>query len=234
MPVYKIAELNILINPIYSYTERQLAPYLSDSAEYEFDASASMSEVEQNYDKSKNIPIHMYEGSIVYTKICKKMLESYDGFFFHSSSLSVDGEGYLFTALSGTGKSTHTALWCELFGSRAVMINDDKPLIRKINGKFYVCGTPWMGKSNIGANKAAPVKAIYVLKRGTENRAERISTAEVFKELLEATLVPNSRENMAKLLELYDGLFSAVKLFRLTCTPEIEAAKIAYEAANTD
>ena len=176
-------------------------------------------------------PPQLCEGTVIFTKICKKVLESYDGLFFHSSSLSLDGEGYLFTALSGTGKSTHTAFWRELFGDRVTMINDDKPIIRKIDGRFYVCGTPWMGKSNIGTNMNAPIKAVYVLCRGEENRAEQVSPSKVFRELLEATLLPEKGENTVKLLELYDELFSSVKLIKLSCKPDIEAAKVAYAAA---
>ncbi|MDO4883195.1 MAG: hypothetical protein Q3975_07570, partial [Oscillospiraceae bacterium] len=129
---------------------------------------------------------------------------------------------------------THTSYWRELFGDKVTMINDDKPIIRKIDGKFYVCSTPWMGKSNIGTNLNAPVKAVYVLKRGDENRAEQVSPAKVFRELLEATLLPDKRENTAKLLELYDGLFSQAKLVELYCKPEIEAAKTAYNAVNKE
>ena len=232
MPVYKIADINILINPVYGYTERQLADYLASETDYAFDATATAEEIAEKVRSQDNrFPPQLCEGTVIYTKICQKVLEGFDGLFFHSSSLCLDGEGYLFTALSGTGKSTHAAFWRELFGDRVTMINDDKPLIRRIGGRFYVCGTPWMGKSNIGTNTKAPIKAIYVLCRGGENRAEAVSPAKVFKELLEATLLPGKRENTARLLELYDELFSSVKLFRLSCKPEIEAARVAYEAA---
>ena len=146
----------------------------------------------------------------------------------------LDGEAYLFTALSGTGKSTHTALWRKRFGDRVTMINDDKPIIRNIDGKFWVCSTPWMGKSEIGTNIDVPIKAVYVLQRGEKNTAERVSTARVFKQLLEATLVPDTAENMQKLLELFDGLFSSVPLFLLSCNTDEEAAQVAYNAANKE
>ncbi len=232
MPVYKIADINILINPIYSYTERDLAPYLCGEGDFEFDASADAEAIAGLQQPGEPFYPQIAEGAVINTKICRKMLECYDGFFFHSSSLSIDGEGYLFTAKSGTGKSTHTALWRNLFGSKAVMINDDKPIVRKIDGRFYVFGTPWMGKSKIGTNTKAPVKAIYVLERGSENRVERVSPSKVFRELLEATLLPAEKENMGRLLQLYDELFSSVMLFRLSCRPDEEAARLAYAAAN--
>lgn len=235
MSVYRIAEINILINPIYDYTKRLIEPFITERADYEFDASASNEEIKRQMEKEQNpVSPALYEGSVILTKICKKVLESYDGMFFHSSCLRLDGEGYLFTARSGTGKSTHTAFWRELFGDRVTMINDDKPIIRKIDGRFYVCSTPWMGKSNIGTNLIAPIKAVYVLCRDGQNSCEPVSPAAVFRELLEATLIPDKKENTARLLELFDELFSSVKLFRLRCRPDIEAAKTAYAAANSE
>ena len=211
MAIYKIAEINILINPIYGYTKKQMEPFICGETDYEFDASATREEIERSVSRDETpVPPALHEGPIILTKICRRMLEDYDGLFFHSSSLCLNGEGYLFTALSGTGKSTHTSYWRELFGDKVTMINDDKPIIRKIDGKFYVCSTPWMGKSNIGTNLNVPVKAVYVL------------------------LLPDKRENTAKLLELYDGLFSQAKLVELYCKPEIEAAKTAYNAVNEE
>ena len=232
MPIYKIAEIPILINPVTPQTERRLLPYLSDSAEFEFDASVSMEEIEEYTAKSKTpcLP-YLAEDALVLTKISREVLSSYNGCFFHSSCLELDGEGYLFTALSGTGKSTHTANWRRYFGDRVTMINDDKPLIRKINGRYYVCSTPWMGKSDIGCNMISPIKAVYVLKRGEENTAAASTPAKQIRQLMEATLLPDSKENMVRLLTLFDDLFLHVKLIELYCTPGIESARVAYEAA---
>ena len=119
----------------------------------------------------------------------------------------------------------------ELFKDRVVMINDDKPIIRNKDGVFYVYGTPWMGKSNVGNNIKAPVKAVYILKRGEKNSAVRMKPGEVFKNLLEATVVHTDRKNMDKLLILFDEFFSSVPLYLLTCNMDIEAAQVAYNAS---
>ncbi len=235
MAIYEIARLNIKIDPLYEETRARLEPFLSESGDCDFEASVTRGEVEE-YMKETNagFPPHMCEGPLILTNICKRVLAEYDGFFFHSSCLELDGEGYMFTALSGTGKSTHTANWRRVFGDRVKMINDDKPIIRKIDGRFYVCSTPWMGKSDIGCNAIAPIKAVYVLTRGGTNTAEHVSPGTVFKQLLEATLLPKSKDSMAKLLELYNGLFSQVQLIRLSCNKDVESARVAYAAANTE
>lgn len=74
---------------------------------------------------------YISESGIINTLVCREILDNYDGLFFHSSALMLDGKAYLFSAPSGTGKSTHTALWQRHFGGRVQMINDDKPIIRK-------------------------------------------------------------------------------------------------------
>ena len=151
MPVYRIAELNIKMEPEYAETIDRLVPYLTDGDSVDFEVERD-AEGFAAFEAASNFPDRpdLNEGPYLYTKICKKILGDYDGFFFHSSALALDGEGYLFTALSGTGKSTHTRNWRKLFGERVTMINDDKPIIRRIDGRFFVCGTPWMGKSDIG------------------------------------------------------------------------------------
>ena len=118
----------------------------------------------------------------VYRKICDQMPER-DTFLFHCSAIAVDGKAYLFTAPSGTGKSTHTRLWREVFGDRAVMINDDKPLLHVASesaqtGKdgtsaqpqVLVYGTPWDGKHRLSTNTVAPVAGICLVERGEEGR----------------------------------------------------------------
>lgn len=232
MPIYNIADLNILINPLSKEIKKRLLPYITDSDSFDFEVKVSQSEIEEYIANSKEkCSSFAAESTLILKKICNRILENYNGFFFHSSSLMLDNKGYVFTAVSGTGKSTHTELWRKLFQEKVVMINDDKPIIRKKDGVFYVYGTPWMGKSDIGNNVKAPVKAVYILQRGEKNNAVRVKPGEVFKNILEATVVPTDRKNMEKLLTLLDEFFNSVLLFRLTCNTDIEAAQVAYNAS---
>ena len=95
------------------------------------------------------------------------------------------------------------------------MINDDKPVIRKCDGKFYAYGTPWMGKADIGTNTKAPVKAVYILQRAEENTAVRVLPSQVMKQLLEATVIDVERSRMEKLL---DCLMSSLRKHRCFCS----------------
>ena len=151
----------------------------------------------------------------------------FDTVLFHGSVIAVDGVGYLFTAKSGTGKSTHTRLWREYFGERAVMVNDDKPLLH-IADTVTAYGTPYNGKHRLGTNTSVPLKAICILTRAENNHIEPI-TREQYTMLLQQVYRPADMLKMVKTLELVDRLADGVKLYRLGCNMDISAAKVAYE-----
>ena len=155
-------------------------------------------------------------------------MERYDAFFFHCSSIAVDGQAVLFTAPSGTGKSTHRNLWLKNFGERVTVINDDKPIIRRIDGKFYVCGTPWRGKEGKGENIRVPAKALCFLSRAKENSIGTISTAAVVARALNQTVRPENPELMSNLLDLLDGFIQQVDCYDLHVNMDDEAALVAY------
>ena len=165
----------------------------------------------------------------LYRKIAGWMLQ-HDTMLFHGSAIGLDGEGYLFTAKSGTGKSTHTRLWRETFGSRTVMVNDDKPLLQITEDGVRVHGTPWNGKHKLGANMDIPLKAICILERGTENQIRQISPREALPMLLQQSYRPKDRAAMAQLLELLGKLIAHVKLYKLQCNMDPQAAVISAAA----
>ena len=149
-------------------------------------------------------------------------------FLMHGSAVAADGEGYLFTARSGTGKSTHTRLWRQLLGERALMINDDKPLIRiGTDGNAFIYGTPWDGKHRLSTNTSVHLKVICVLERSAGNRIEEITKADAYPILLQQVYRPDDPVCMAKTLELIDGM--KVKFFRLGCNQDISAAELSYK-----
>lgn len=233
MPNYKIADLNIKIEPIYDSTLKRLSPYLCKESSFDFDATATLAEIEKcSRSLNGKFNLEACESSVILNKICQKVLRDYQGFFFHSSVLMLNGEAYVFSAKSGVGKSTHTELWRKHFGNRVTMINDDKPIIRKNNGKFTAYGTPWMGKAEIGNNTSAPIKAVYILKRGNENSVAKIKPGAVFKDILEATVIPDEKSAMSELLTLLDEFFTSVPLFILTCNISDDAVMTAYSAVN--
>ncbi len=165
----------------------------------------------------------------VYRRIAERM-PAYDTVLFHGSCVAVDGAGYLFAAKSGTGKSTHARLWRELLGQRAVMINDDKPLLRLTDEGALVYGTPWDGKHHLSRNASVPLKAVCILERAAVNSIRPVTAREAYPMLLQQVYRPANAEAMEQTLTLIDRLAAAVRLWRLSCNMDVEAARIAYEA----
>lgn len=151
-----------------------------------------------------------------------------DALLFHGSVIAVDGVAYLFTAKSGTGKSTHTRLWRELLGERAVMVNDDKPFISVSEDGIVVHGSPWNGKHKLGNNISVPLRAICILERGEINEIKRIPPSAAVFMLIQQSSRPKGAEKMAKYMELLDAIAGKVKFYRLACNMEREAAEISF------
>ena len=146
----------------------------------------------------------------------------------HGSAIAVDGLGYLFTAKSGTGKSTHTRFWRETFGSRAAMINDDKPFLSIGQEKILICGAPWSGKHGLHSNTTVPLAGICILARGSENRIQKITAEEALPMLLHQCHQPPQQE--AYVRQLVNTLATRIPLWHMTCTKEKQAASVAHNA----
>ena len=164
--------------------------------------------------------------------LCRRiseLLPKYNRVLFHGSSLAIDGRGVLFTAKSGTGKSTHTRLWRQEFGDRVRMINDDKPFLHIAEDGITVYGTPWRGKHALGDNVSAPLKAIVFVNRGEDNRVEPVTPRELYPLLLQQTYTPEDPDAMVKTLALVEKLSGQVSLLKLYCNMDPEAAHVALQ-----
>ena len=227
----------IVVSANYGSTAEFCKDYLTDDAE-DVSVSVSMEDVLSERIKSKREreleglsewepPLPYLETLALYRKIAEKLV--FEGIIlFHGSAVSLDGEVYLFTAKSGTGKSTHTRLWREVFGERAVMINDDKPLISVRDGEVMVYGTPWNGKHRLGVNSSAPLKAVCILERGEKNMIREESASVAFPEILSQTYRFSDVPGMTRTLEILDKMLKQVKVYRLRCNMDREAAVVSY------
>ena len=144
---------------------------------------------------------------------------------FHGSAVALDGEGYLFTADCGTGKSTHTRLWRQVFGDRAVMVNDDKPFLRLTDGGVLVCGAPWSGKHGLDSNITVPLKGICILRRGPVDKIRPVSPEEALPMLLKQCGLPASPRQNA----LVEQLARSIPLWEMECTKTETAPRISQQ-----
>jgi len=149
------------------------------------------------------------------------------GLVMHGSAISYEGKGIVFSAPSGTGKSTHAGLWKQCYGERVVHINDDKPAIRFDEGVPVVYGTPWSGKTDTNSNNSAPLNAIVFLKQASENRIQPLSVADALEHIYRETVRPFYDEALGmKVLDTAERLIQSVPVFLLECTISKEAVEL--------
>jgi len=231
-----LSTLTVGISARYEKTMRSCEGYFCNEQEELFHVCASEEDLrkEAEYFASRNgkdaspLPEWQLERSALYRQIAEEMID-HGRILIHGSALSMDGSGYFFIAPSGTGKSSHSALWRKVFGNHVVMVNDDKPLIHICNDKAYVCGTPWDGKHHLSTNISVPLKGICRICRSDENRIERLSKADGMTRLLEQTYRSRKTARVLKTLEMLKMVTDHIPVYALYCNMEDEAALCAYE-----
>lgn len=209
----------------YEYLPRLCEAYRADApAEWILEADED-DLARENPEKKTYAPGYL-ESLAVYRKICERLITA-DILLFHGSALAMDGKGYLFTAPSGTGKSTHAALWRQVFGERVMMINDDKPLLQVTPEGVTVYGTPWAGKDHLQTNTSAPLAGIVLLRQAPENTIRVLTEREAYPRLLSQTHRVDAPAGLLHTLDLVKQL-ARLPVYELGCTPTPEAALLAY------
>ena len=148
----------------------------------------------------------------------------------HTSTICYQGKVVLFLGESGTGKSTHTRLWRENIEG-AVLLNDDSPILRIIDGKPWVYGSPWSGKTPCYKNESYPLAACVRLSQAPFNKIEQLNVAQGY-----GALHPSCPPCFAYDDALYDSisgtlsnLLSNVPVYHLSCLPDAAAARLSCE-----
>lgn len=229
---YLMADVPFSMKSSYSFTPEMCTKYedAESLAAPLFEIEVTREEIAaENHGEAEDFSDDYLESLALYRKLCEKMLE-YDVFLLHCSAVAVDGKAYLFTAPSGTGKSTHTRLWREYFGKDAIMVNDDKPLIQVREDGVYVCGTPWSGKHCLDTNIKVPIQGICVLRQGAENQIQRIGPADAYAELYRQAYRPKDRQKVLKTLSLLKVLAENIPMYRMACNISREAVEVSYGA----
>ncbi len=151
------------------------------------------------------------------------LIQHYNGFVFHASTILHNGMGVAFSADSGTGKSTHTAIWQKVYKD-TVIINDDAPIIRVIDGKPFVYGAPWAGSTGINTNVKAPLRAIVFLERAEKNSIEELSTLNAIKRFFAQIRNPVTTLHTTNVMMALDSVITKGGVYLLKCNMEDDAA----------
>ena len=153
----------------------------------------------------------------------------FGGMMLHASAIELDGRAYLFSGPSGMGKSTHTGLWQSEYPD-ARIFNDDKPALRRIDGRWYAYGTPWSGKHHLNINIKVPLAGICFLKRGSENSIRRLSPPEAVQRLIHQTMrVFNNETDLDMMLGCVERIATEIPIYELHALPEPSAAHLSHD-----
>ncbi len=231
MKRYKIAGLYVDMDVKYNRLLTQGKPYEVANDGTQPDMSFTLTEkvMEKARVKFSNLTDEEIE-YVLYGFLFSDGLLDYSGIMLHASAVGLGGYAYLFSADSGVGKSTHTSFYLELFKEKAVIINDDKPVLRKIGDKIFVYGTPFSGKHDLSKNAAYELGGICFLSRGEENVIEKITPAEAIGYIYKQTQSGVEKERVEKRLTALDFVLSESPLYKMKCINDISAAEVSYGA----
>lgn len=231
----KIGNIVAQVQSNYSYIERICEPYLSDvppnctisiddkMLECEREAIEAVPNTGTSSVDSEDWFLEVY--ALLHRLL--PVLPEHKMLFMHGSAIKYREKAYIFIAPSGTGKSTHSRLWKERFGEDVTIINDDKPFLAFRDHKVYLCGTPWRGKHNIGENIEAELAGICILSQGSKNCMRSVSAVDAVQDIIQQSNLHRYETNSLLALDLIDELLNTVPVYRLSCTPTLDAVDAA-------
>lgn len=234
-----LAGINVAVNSLFDEVYDFCRDYLTDGP---VDISVDVTPEDINYEKIVNIRESQIEGIpvidypesyletlAVYRKVVTKMLD-FDTFLMHGAVVAVGDKAWLFTAPSGTGKTTHINLWLNNIPGSYV-VNGDKPLIH-IGDDCTVYGTPWAGKEGMNRNTGVKLCGIIVLNRGAENHIEKVPMTQILPVLIQQSYRPKERVELEKTLSLLSRMGKKIPMYQLYCNMNPDAALTAYNVLN--
>ncbi len=225
---YRIAELNVLMRTKSQLVLAQAEPYGADFTG-DPDVTVDLEDAFIDARHAEN-PLmtrdeceYFYTGMYFYYQLLR-----YNGIMLHSSSLAYKNKAYLFSAPSGTGKSTHVGLWQKYVGDAVSVINDDKPALRIMEDGLYVYGTPWSGKTDKNTNIKVPLGGIVFLERAETPHIRPMHTAEAVQYLLWQTTRSVREDRMHHVLDVIDKIVGKIPIYKMGVNMERESVELSF------
>ena len=225
----KIADYIFEIDPHYEYSLKAAEGYHTDEKPDHY-IDIDKEYIIKKHEENENSFSPAYTEWLEIYREISAYIEEHDGILMHGAVIGFEGAAYMFTAPSGTGKTTHISQWKKLYGDKVTVINGDKPIIRNIDGTFYVYGTPWCGKEHLNENTKAPLKGIAIVSRDAENSVERIDASKYLPVLFRQIYFHNTANCISNAMDFLDKMLTQVPLYSLKCNISTDAARVACEA----
>ena len=232
----KVAGVVAEVHSLFDSTRDYCKDYLTENApeftitvtpdNLAFEQADLLAEAKAEGMKPRKFTDPFLERAAIQRKFAEFLLDR-DALLFHGSTVALGGYAYVFTAKCGTGKSTHTRLWREVF-PRSQMVNDDKPFLALTPHGVVAHGSPWSGKHGLSSNISGPLKGICILNRGPENKITPMAPQDAMEMLLAQGYCPP--ESPEKFRELTEKLANSVAIWSMECNKNPDAAEVAHRA----
>ena len=228
----KFADFFVEINPLYDYTKKMIKYFETDeiptSTVIVLGENVSDDDYKNYNSLHPEVPVDEAEHIFLATELFRKILK-YNAIMIHSSAIKYNDKCYLFSADSGVGKSTHTALWQEVYGDKVQIINDDKPIIRIKNNKLIVYGSPFAGGTMKFQNDSADLEAIVFLERSKNNSIEELSPQKAMRYLFKESVRKIGKNQMNNSLNMISVILENCKFYKLKCNMDKSSAILSHD-----
>lgn len=213
-----MADLYIRIDHRYDYVFKLCKDYIVCGGDIDIVAKCSETDINKHLENS----VGYSEGICLYESIGNQ-LHKFNKALIHAATIEYNGLAYLFLAKSGTGKSTHIALWKKNIPNVSI-INGDKPIV---DDGGYVYGTPWCGKEGWNINTRVKIGAIVILNRDNYNHIEKSNLSDNLVFILSQIYKSANYEDS---INIVDKAFKDIPVYKMGCTMDEEAARICFDA----
>ena len=175
------------------------------------------------YEKGANGGVASAKACFFYIPL-DDLLTRLDRLLIHASLVETEYGGILFCGPSGIGKSTQAQLWNRYEGSR--IVNGDRPILGRVEGKWLAYGSPYAGSSCVYVNAKVPLSAVVMLQQGPTCKIRKLTMAESFRSLYaNAVMAPWNAENMQRICDMLQMLAVEIPVYHLVCTPDRQAVE---------
>lgn len=214
-----------------AYAEQRLNSFLCTDRPPLFTASVSQEHLDERRPLYPGTPSESYlEWMELYPQVSRAMLP-YGRVFFHGATFLWHGRAFVFTACSGTGKSTQYVLWKKRYGDEIQCINGDKPVLEFCeDGEIIAHTSPWRGKEDFGRMLSAPLGGLIYLRQAQENQIRRMPPQEAVAPLLFQFLIPwVHEEDILSICAMEEKLLQHVPVWLLENRGDEASAALAYD-----
>lgn len=236
----RIADLVVKVHPLHTQITQLCRDYIACDAgpEVRVDLDVSVTQADIAFERGMATEgadwTDAYLETLAVQRAIANRLPGRRRLLVHGAVIEFEGRAYLFTAPSGTGKSTHIRLWRQYLGDAVRVINGDKPFVRIPEHREeppVVYGTPWAGKEGWQRNDSALLAGIVLLSR-SEPGASSIRPASAalnIDRIMRQVYFPPDAEASVLTLDLLDATLARVPVYELACDMSEDAVRASFE-----